>query len=263
MMKLSISNIAWPKEWDNDVYTEMIRQGYRGLEIAPTRIFPDMPYENKERVSVWYGEISRKFEIPSMQSIWFGKTENMFGSAEDRAELLRYTEKAVCFAEQIKCKNLVFGCPRNRVKPPNADETTAVSFFKEIGGYAYKHNTVIGIEANPALYNTNWLNTTKEALDFIETVHSQGVLLNLDIGAMIENKEDFSVLHNKGHLINHVHISEPGLKKIEHREMHKELREILRRCNYSGYVSIEMAKQGTRNDIYDTMGYVREVMGIR
>lgn len=261
-MKLSISNIAWQKEWDDDVYAEMARQGYCGLEIAPTRIFPDMPYENRERVSEWYREISKKFKISSLQSIWFGKSEKLFGNAEERAELLVYTKKAICFAEWIKCKNLVFGCPHNRVKPPDADEKIAVSFFREIGEYAYRHNTVIGIEANPVIYNTNWLNTTGEALDFIENVHSEGVLLNLDIGTMIENKESPSIFNKKRHLINHVHISEPGLKKIEHRNIHREMQSLLLSCEYNGYVSIEMARQKTKYDIYATMKYVKEVMGV-
>ena len=44
-MKLSISNIAWLKEDDNKVYEWMSELGYTGLEVAPTRIFSETPYE--------------------------------------------------------------------------------------------------------------------------------------------------------------------------------------------------------------------------
>lgn len=44
--QLAISNIAWHKEDDEAVYTAMQQAGFTGLEIAPTRIFPEMPYEN-------------------------------------------------------------------------------------------------------------------------------------------------------------------------------------------------------------------------
>ena len=46
-LKLAISNIAWDKADDEAVYSCPCRQnGFTGLEIAPTRIFPEYPYEN-------------------------------------------------------------------------------------------------------------------------------------------------------------------------------------------------------------------------
>ena len=44
-MKLSISNIGWTVEQDSQVYELMKKYGFTGLEIAPTRIFPEAPYE--------------------------------------------------------------------------------------------------------------------------------------------------------------------------------------------------------------------------
>ena len=45
------------------------------------------------------------------------------------------------------------------------------------------------MEANPAIYNTNYINTTQEALDLIREVGSDGFRLNLDVGTMLENGE--------------------------------------------------------------------------
>lgn len=53
----------------------------------------------------------------SMQSIWYGRTEKLFGTEEERNLLLDYTKSAVDFAAAIGCKNLVFGCPKNRCIP--------------------------------------------------------------------------------------------------------------------------------------------------
>lgn len=39
-MKLSISNIAWSAEHDAAMYKFLQQEGFSGLEIAPTRIFP-------------------------------------------------------------------------------------------------------------------------------------------------------------------------------------------------------------------------------
>ena len=195
-----------------------------------------------------------------MQSIWYGRTESLFGSGEEREALIRYTKKAIDFAGATGCKNLVFGCPRNRNVSDGADPLTALSFFKELGDYALESGTVLAMEANPPIYNTNYINDTKAALDLIEKVGSKGFLLNLDVGTMIENNESVSVLEGRDHLINHVHISEPGLKAIEKRDLHKELITFLKETGYDGYVSIEAGRQDDTGKLKEMMEYVRSLV---
>lgn len=262
-MNLSISNIAWTAEKDDAVYTMMKEKGFMGLEIAPTRIFPKRPYDRCTDAKIWADRIrdTYGFVISSMQSIWYGRREKLFGTEEDRVALIEYTKKAVVFAESVGCKNLVFGCPGNRNMPAGADAQIGVSFFKELGDYAYVHNTVIGLEANPPIYNTNYINDTPSALELIEQTDSKGFLLNLDIGTMIENGEDVSLLKGKEHLINHVHISEPGLKMIEHRKLHQELAGLLKEYGYGKYISIEAARQEDLDSLSKMLDYVNGIFG--
>ncbi len=243
-MKLSISNIGWAAELDEEVYTLLKENAYDGLEIAPTRIIPIAPYDNVNEIKKWADELRKKygFVIPSMQSIWYGRQESIFGSAEERNLLIEYTKKAIDFAAAVGCGNLVFGCPRNRNMPDGNDDSLAVEFFKLIGDYAAEKGTVIGMEANPSIYNTNYINSTEQALELIKRVNSGGFKLNLDVGTMIYNEEDLKTLIGKVGLINHVHISEPYLKPICERVLHEELIDILGREGYKGFVSIEMAK---------------------
>lgn len=257
-MKLSISNIAWKNEDDDYVYGLMKKYGFTGLEIAPTRIFPESPYEDLQQAEAWAGGLLGKYGlvIPSMQSIWYGRQENIFGSNDERQALIDYTKKAIDFAESIKCKNLVFGCPRNRNLPEGADETIAVGFFRELGEYAAAHNTVIGMEANPPMYNTNFVNDTVSAIKLIRQVDSIGFKLNLDYGTIIAMDETIDILEGQYNIINHVHISEPGLKAIEKRNMHKELIEELVSNNYQGYVSIEMGNNNGLERVEDAMKYL-------
>ncbi len=260
-MKLSISNIAWSSENDRLVYSIMKDNGFTGLEIAPTRVFPESPYDRLDEAGKMSSDLKETygFVIPSMQSIWYGRNEKLFGSEEERNTLIQYTKKAIDFAEVIGCRNLVFGCPRNRNMPDGADCSIAVPFFKELGDYALLHNTVIGLEANPPIYNTNFINDTSSALDLISEVGSEGIKLNLDLGTVIANEEDVSVLVGRENLLNHVHISEPMLKPIEERELHKELASILASCNYQGFVSIEMGKQDDMSLIESKIKYVSRI----
>jgi sugar phosphate isomerase/epimerase len=261
-MEFAISNIGWLAENDEAVYRLMDKYGFSGLEIAPTRIFPEKPYDKLIEADKWIKWLKCEygFNVPSMQSIWYGRSENIFAIANERSVLLEYTKKAIDFASVIECGNLVFGCPRNRNVPEGADERTAVGFFKALGDYAILKGTVIGMEANPPIYNTNFINDTKSALELIKTVDSEGFKLNLDMGTIIQNNEDIDELKGNVHLINHVHISEPGLKPIVERELHIKLKEILSSEDYSGYVSIEMGKTDCKT-IENTMRYVREIFG--
>lgn len=260
-MILSISNIGWDITNDIAVYKLMRQYGYSGLEIAPTRIFSKTPYEHLKDAKEWAESLRKNegFTVPSMQSIWFGRQEKIFGTEQERQILSDYTKRAIDFAETIGCKNIVFGCPRNRYIQEDSDPSIATTFFKEIGEYAINHNTVIGMEANPPIYNTNYINDTKSALELIKQVNSKGFKLNLDVGTMIQNDECVEELVGDVHLINHVHISEPGLGIIKHRNLHKELMELLKKEGYQKFVSIEMSKREKLIEIEEIIRYVREV----
>ena len=260
-MKISISNISWDSSEDKMIYELMQNNGFSGLEIAPTRVFPEHPYDRLESATEWAEGLKNQygFSIPSMQSIWFGRQEKLFGTEEERKVLVDYTKKAIDFSAAVGCGNLVFGCPRNRNMPDGADVQIGVDFFRTIGEYALSRGTVIGMEANPSIYNTNYINDTPSALRLIEEVDSEGFRLNLDVGTMIYSGERVEILKNKVHLISHVHISEPGLKPIVHRSLHEELKELLRMEDYSGFVSIEMGKTEHPGSLVEAALYVREV----
>lgn len=263
MINLSISNIAWAEQNDCMAYKIMQDYGFYGLEIAPTRIFKEQPYEQNDFAKKWANELYIKygFHVTSMQSIWYGRTEKIFGDEQKRGILEEYTKRAIDFAETIGCKNLVFGCPRNRCISEDRDYSVAIEFFKNIGEYAVIHNTCIGMEANPPIYNTNFINNTKQAISLVCDVGSAGFKLNLDIGTIIENSETITELYGHSDLINHVHISEPGLGVIKKRRMHFEISDYLRSSNYKGAISIEMGCQEDMKIIQETCAYVREVFG--
>ena len=84
-MKLSISNIAWAEEHDAEMYQYMNDAGFNGLEIAPTRIYPEAPYDKLSEAKDWAEELKEKYGlvVPSMQSIWYGHTEKRQGRSSD------------------------------------------------------------------------------------------------------------------------------------------------------------------------------------
>lgn len=260
-LKVSVSNIAWEESIDICVYEKLKDLKYNGLEIAPTKVFGGQPYDKIQDAKDFSCKMLNDYNlrIPSIQSIWYGKSEKIFKSSEDRKELIDYTKKAIIFAESIGAGNLVFGCPKSRCISSINDYDVAVSFFRELGEFAYIHNTVLAMEPNPTIYNTNFINTTEQAIQLIKDVDSKGFLLNLDAGTMIFNSEAIKIVDDNIDIINHVHISEPYLKCIEKREFHRELLDCLECNGYKNYVSIEMARQEDVSVLFDVMEYIMKM----
>jgi len=260
-MRLSISNIGWSPDLDNAMYDYLNKQNFTGIEIAPTRIFPEHPYDNKIAAKRFATNLKDKYglTISSMQSIWYGKTENMFGTEAERSELLRYTKKAIDFACLIGCRNVVFGCPQNRNRKETLNYTLAIKFFQELAAYAKEKETVIAMEPNPTIYHTNFINETAQAFELVKEVSSDGFKVNVDVGTIIQNQESLKVIEENISLVNHVHISEPFLEKIEKRDLHRSISTILHEKKYGGYVSIEMKNLNDLCIVKATMDYVKEV----
>jgi len=262
-MKLSISNIAWSEQLDEEMYEYMANCNFSGLEIAPTRIIKEAPYEHIEEAKKIANELYERYhlEIPSMQSIWYGRQEKIFGSIEEREELLNYTKKAIDFAGQINCKNMVFGCPKNRVIGNLQEEyKIALDFLGKIGDYAKDKRVIFAIEPNPTIYNTNFINTTEEAINLVKDINKESIKVNIDLGTIIQNNEDINILQNNIKWISHVHISEPNLEYIKPRKLHRELLKILNENNYKGYVSIEMKNQNDIEKVKEIINYINSIV---
>ena len=258
-MKLAASNIAWSAEQDAKMYRRLQEMGIRGLEAAPTRLFPEQPYSLehcrqaerlRERLKRTYG-----LSVVSLQSIWYGRQEMLFGSEEERSALLAYTERAIDFAASLHCPNLVFGSPRNRVGG-NEHMEVARQFFLAVGAYAHAHGTVVAIEPNPVIYQTDFLTTTEEDIRFVEELAAPGIAVNLDLGTMVANGESAEILRGRLQWIHHVHISEPYLAEIAPRDLHVEVCRMLEDEAYPGYVSLEMKQQEEAGVLEESLRYL-------
>lgn len=255
---LAISNIAWDKADDEAVYTAMQAAGFTGLELAPTRVFPQRPYENLNGAALFGGYLRNRwgFSVPSMQSIWYGQTGNIFQPAQAEA-LLDYTAQAYRFAHVLDCPSLVFGCPRNRALPAGADPRAADSFFDRAGTLAARHGVRLAIEANPPVY-TNFLNDTAQAFALVKRLQNPGLAVNLDLSTILAQGERLQSFVDDIRYVSHVHISEPGLCPIQKRPEHRELALLLGAVGYRGYVSVEMGRTGLET-VRRTLDYIAEV----
>lgn len=258
VLRLSISNLAWDNNDSEEIYKAMLKYGFKGLEIAPMKLFGPNPFKNSEEAKQYVEMINKQygFIISSLQSIWYGVQKNLFDSDSNYDWLIEYTKQIILFAQYLGCHNLVFGCPKNRnMRDKNSDFLTAEKFFKQIGDYGYQHQVIITLEANPEVYGTNFLNTTSEVIDFVKNINSNGLKVNCDLGTIIINQEDLHVIGENIGLIHHLHISEPFLTAIAQRDLHYDLFTLLIEKDYHGFISIEMNRIET-SKIKEILQYI-------
>jgi sugar phosphate isomerase/epimerase len=254
-VKLAISNIAWLPDERCEVYDAMVDAGVTGLEIAPSLFFhasedPFLPSPDEARTA--FAEIAaRGLTLVSMQSLLFGVARaGLFDGAEARANLVHGMERAIALAGRFGIPNLVFGSPSQRRIPDglpmNQALDQAVEVFRGLADAAQSVGTKIAIEANPAAYGTNFLNTLDEAMGFVGMVDHPAVVAILDLGAMHMNGDFETASARIPTLLpwlNHVHVSEPNLSLAPHNaEALSPVLDALRKVAYDKSVSIEMRR---------------------
>jgi sugar phosphate isomerase/epimerase len=225
-MKLCVSNLFWSNNTTIDVfYSKLKKLGIRYLEIAPRKTFLNFPYYSEDETKKELNKLKviYNLEVVSIQSIWFGIGSNIFSSNEEKELLLKKTKEIIYFAGKINCKNIIFGNPSQRNGYSPIYEKSTIKFFQDIGSFAKEHKVNFLLEPNPKIYNTNFLNNNIETIEFIKKVNHPNILLNLDLGSMISNNENIKDIKKDLNLIKHLHISEPFLKPIIEREIHKEI----------------------------------------
>ncbi|MBR2696645.1 MAG: sugar phosphate isomerase/epimerase [Parasporobacterium sp.] len=282
-MKFAVSNIAWSPDEDTSMYEYLCEQRL-ALEIAPTRIIPwddsntlgrmAGPYDRIRDAANWAKNLYAKYglNVVSMQSILNGVKANMYGKQEERRFLTDYMKSAIDFAAAVKCRNLVFGCPLNRRIPdgfplPEAGKV-AIDFFSEVAMYAAQQGTCVSIEANPAIYNTNFINYTSQAFDLVRCIArevgrnaSKAFRVNFDVGTVITNGENIFELLTDDNiaLINHVHFSEPNLRVIRQRKEHFDIIRLLEEAGYDRYISLEMRMPEQQSELIEAIEYIKKM----
>src|SRR5438477_315577 len=140
-MKLAVSNIAWPREQDAAVADALRELGVTGIEVAPTKVWPQPLAATDAEVDAYRRFWNdRGIEIIAAQALLFGKPElTLFDSPETRARTLDYLTGIVRLCSRLGAGALVFGSPKNRRVgngSPHKARQVAAEFFGRLAGVA-------------------------------------------------------------------------------------------------------------------------------
>jgi D-psicose/D-tagatose/L-ribulose 3-epimerase len=249
-MNVAISNIAWNADENDRIAGLMSTYNVAGVEIAPTKIWPDLSGADDESILAcrqWW--TARGIGIVALQSLLFGRPDlNLFGDPDVRRRMLDYLGRIIRIAARLGASVLVFGSPKNRrvgdMDPVTAREI-AVEFFGQLGALAQASGVCIGLEPNPEIYGCDFIRTSQEALQLVKQVRNPGFRVHLDTAILAMSGERFAeAVEQCFDYLVHVHISEPMLGVIgEGGVDHASMARTLRSSGYRHWVSIEMRNE--------------------
>ena len=218
-LKLSISNIAWDTNRDEEIASILNQEDISFIDIAPKKYFNSCigrtKNEIKELKKYWN---LKGISIFGMQSLLYEVSNlNIFNSKKDRKELLLYLEEICIIAEYLSAKKLVFGCPKNRFinnhKANNLE--IAEEFFYKLDNIAKLHGVTICIEPIPEIYGSNFLKSTREVFKFLKKIKHSNLKIQFDTGSLDLNKENpESIFMEYAEYIGYVHISQPSFIQV-------------------------------------------------
>lgn len=270
-MRISISNIAWDKQDDAQVYKMLHTHDIHELDVAPARVF-DNPMEISKEQGQEFISLLETYGIKTvgMQSLLFGTNGlALFGDKVTRKATIEHLKKMMDYANKIGVTRLVFGSPKNRlVEGLSKEEVDQLcnEVFNELGDYAVSKNLYFCIEPNPINYGADFVTNTMDGIQLVKRINNPGFRLHMDLGTMIMNDENIEEVVKAGiDVTEHIHLSHPNLEQvIGYEEAHKRLYKALVDNNYGGTVAIEMKNSGKPNNIdkvEETIVFIKSIYG--
>jgi sugar phosphate isomerase/epimerase len=244
-MKLAVSNIAWPREQDAAVADVLVSRGVRGIEVAPTKIWPD-PTQGSEAEIDAYRRFwaDRGLEIIAAQALLFGRPElTLFAAPAERERTVGYLRQIIRLCARLGARSLVFGSPKNRLigsQDRAAVWPIAIDLFSRLAEIAVAEGTCVVLEANPPAYGADFIVRAAEAIDLVRAVNHTGFRLHLDTACMtLAGDPPVETIAAGFDVLRHFHVSEPQLGVVGNGPVrHAEFAAGL--ADYDGWVSIEM-----------------------
>lgn len=256
-MKLAVSNIGWLQHDDPAVLAMMREQGVTGIEVAPTKIWPDWEGANIQTAEAYRRFlVDEGFEVPALQAILFGRPHLQVFQPETHGEFLDHLRLVADLATGLGASVLVFGSPKNRRRgqlTPTEARSRAADFFRLAGDICVAAGCCIAIEHNPVEYFADFGTNVAEVDEFVRFCKHDGVQLHLDSsGLHLCGGDSSGILRQFAPNGVHYHASEPMLAPISGGVVdHKEFVGQLRRSDYQRWISIEMGKPS--DDEFNTL----------
>ena len=249
MMRLAVSNLAWPAHEEAAAFARLAALGVAGVEVAPTRIAPWSEI-NPAMLTGYRAKLRGEgLCVSSLQAIFYGcDSFQLLGDGAAFAGLCEHMERVAGMAATLGGEVLVFGAPRNRRRGdlPEAEAwSLAQDRFHRLGEIVAAEGVAIGIEPVPAFYGGDFLTTWQDVLQMVRDVAHLGIRVHLDAGCVGLGGGSIGEAIASSHAcLVHYHAAQPELAGFSPpADNHREAATVLNACRYDRWVAIEMREQ--------------------
>ena len=245
-MKIAVSNIALPSYNHIKELYELREMGFRGLEVAPSKVWYKVNDVTPKQVSTYRKQVENSgLKVIGIHSLFFAQPHlGLFRGSDIRKNTIKFLIHLSNICADLGGKFLVFGSPQARKRDSlsiKSADLEAISFFSELSNHIKNHGTYVVIEALGKT-ETDYITSLKHAYKIINKVNRPELQGHLDAKAVFDASEANSNIFNKiKSKLQHVHINHPGLGilknngKVDHRLFSALLRDI----GYNKFLSLE------------------------
>ena len=243
MIRLSISNLAWPRTPVDDVAPQLKDAGMDGVELAPTAIWPRAPHVPSQEVRE-YAERWRDqgLAVSGIQSLLYGHPEFQVFDRDTWPAMREHLTLMIRLARDLDTHIAVFGSPKNRVRgelgDPEANEMCA-EFLANLVPVLADCEVVLTLEPNAPAYGADYLTRYADSVALSDLIATPWIQPQVDTGCLIM-VDDEPAQAVRTRIPAHVHISTPNLEPPPGTVDHIALREALGNSHYGGWVVLEM-----------------------
>ena len=245
-MKISISNILWPKGFDRleEFFYELSRQYIVGVELA-LNCFWTEPVEASINDILLLKNLLKRYHLKlvSIHSLTFTRPDlELFRGSANLNALEDYLFRYFDLARQLDCSNLVFGSPKSRntygMSKQNMDEIF-LKFLTKINDCT--EGIFFNIEPLSIRF-CGYLNRFMECVKLLENQDLKWIGIQLDIRSIIESNEDIQQILKQQNYIHHAHTGNPGMNLLGgiYEKEHRFIALTLRKAKYSDYLTAEI-----------------------
>jgi sugar phosphate isomerase/epimerase len=254
-MKYAFCNEMFDDEILEQVWPEVARLGYTGVEIAPFTLWKEDEHFDARAVPAFMRQKVKQVAADAGLDIvglhWLlAKTNGFYltsPNAHVRSATADYIKALVELCADLGGTIMVLGSPQQRNLLPgvgyNDAEAYAAEILREAMPTCAAHGVTIAVEPlGPA--EGNFMLTAKSGIHLAELVESPHCRLHLDVKAMSSEADPIDVIiRDSREWLAHFHVNDPnllgpGMGEVEYGPIMTALAEI----NYSGWLSLEVFK---------------------
>ena len=244
-MKLSVCTAVYGMADLKRIIFRVADLGYDAVELTAALHLPvETSAERRKEVKGWIH--SSGIECSALHYIFDGTIRLLNSDPQEMKKSVEYMKKIIDLSSDLEAKTVIVGSGgKTRSFDPDWDKDESIKCIAEViresGAYAKGKGVFLAMEAINR-YETNFLNTLKEAVDFVSIVDHPNVRTMADTYHMnIEEVCPADEIRKYGHTLANLHLADsnryaPGEGHFDFVSLKQALKDI----NYSQYCSFEV-----------------------